>query len=685
MGRLLSILAVLVGLCVGALVWSGGGVVKRADFTFINRGNIYTLDLNQMSYMQDFRMTYAIREGLYSPHPETFQPIPAGAVRHETSADGLVWTFHLRPESKWSNGEPVTARDYVFSWRRMLEEPGEYTYLFYYIRNAEKYQNSYAAYRPIPLGELGMEAVGDHVLKVTLASPLTYMLDVLAFPPFYPRHEGSMLPFRTFTDADVMNVLDRYVYVAKDIAADAAGAEERFAKALELPADRRPEAKALQAFLAKARAVRDVAAASERQVLELLPDFAALRPLEGQKNKEAKAKLEQMLAGKMVKYSFRSEYTRPPASKGAPGVVTNGAFNLVRWDFKRRLILEKSATYWDRESVKCERIEQVENENKLSQFLQYEAGHVDWLAELDPDVAAELKAEGRSDLSISPAFGTAFLTFLCREKMPDGRKNPLADVRVRQALAMSIDKRFIVENVTRMGELPARTYLPADGTLPRFTFIPGPYDKTRGAAQRYSFTEVRAMAAAPPAHAGPGLPYDVAEARRLLAEAGYPDGRGFPVLPVLYNNDSTVRQRISEVLKSQWKEKLNITVEIDGIEGKIRSKRVSDKDYVIAPVGWFGDYPDVSTFTDKYRSTGLQNDSDWKSPEYDALLDEAAKEPDAEKRMRLLETAENMIDTQVPIVPLYYYVNTSVNRPHVLGVQANPRSMTIFKAVRVQR
>src|SRR3954463_1230367 len=121
MARVLIIPLALLGMLLGAIVWSGGGVEKRATFAFINRGDINTLDLNQMSYMQDFRLTYSIREGLYDLEPKTFKPIPAGAIGHELSDDKKVWTFHLRKECKWSNGDPVTSADYVFSWRRMLE------------------------------------------------------------------------------------------------------------------------------------------------------------------------------------------------------------------------------------------------------------------------------------------------------------------------------------------------------------------------------------------------------------------------------------------------------------------------------------------------------------------------------------------------------------------------------------
>jgi oligopeptide transport system substrate-binding protein len=392
------------------------------------------------------------------------------------------------------------------------------------------------------------------------------------------------------------------------------------------------------------------------------------------------------------KYMYRADYTRPRASPDKPvgpdnpGVVTNGPFELTRWDYKRRLLLKKSPSYWDRANVKCDTIEMVVSENVLNQFLLYEAKSVDWVAEVLGDLPAELKAKGRKDLRVSPAFGTFFITFLCRPNLPQsvgGGRNPLADVRVRQALAMATDKQFVVDNITRMGELPARTYLPPDGTLPDFRWLPGPYDKTRTAEQPYAPEEVRNLLAQPAADPGPGLPYNIEAARKLLAEAGYPDGRGFPPLPILFNTDSPVRNKIAEALKTQWRQALGIEVNLQAIEGKIFKERVSKKDYAIATVAWYGDYPDISTFTDKYKSDSLQNDSDWISPAFDDLLDQAAKEGDAPKRIKILSRAENMIDTEVPILPIYHYVNVSLNRDNVHGVEPNPRNLTIFKAVYV--
>jgi oligopeptide transport system substrate-binding protein len=590
--RLLSIPLAVIALLGAAIVWSGGGGVdrRRADFSFINRGDIYTLDLNQMSYMQDFRLTYGIREGLYSPDPTTFRPVPAGAVSHELSDDKRVWTFRLRPEARWSNGDPVTAHDYVFSWRRMLEDPGEYTYLFYYVKNAHAYEKAYVAGKPFDFATVGMRAVDDHTFRVELDDPVTYLLELLAFPPFYPRHERSMAPFRSEVTDDATGVTRAY---------------------------------------------------------------------------------------------YDAAYTRPPH------VVTNGPYVLTAWEYKVRLILEKSPTYWDRDSVHTERMEMVVNENALSQFLQYEAGVVDWVADVtNKDQAAELKKAGRTDLHTSPAFGTAFLTLLCRPNLPasvGGGKNPLADVRVRQALSMTIDRKFITEHVTRMGELPARTYLPPDGTLPEFRWLPGPYSPREGSPAAYAPEQLRDLLPDTTNPHGPGLPYDVERARALLAEAGFPNGRGFPTLPVLWNNDNPTRGKIAQALKDQWKQTLGIDVESQQIEGKVFKERVSKKDYAIATVAWYGDYPDASTFTDKYLSTSLQNDSDWQNPQFDALCAKAKKEGDPQKRGAILSEAEHLIDTEVPIIPVYHYVNVSLSKPYVEGVLPNPRNMTIFKGVRVRK
>ena len=177
------------------MIWSGGGVVRPADFTFINRGEIGTLDPKGMSWLQDIRVAYALWEGLYSLDPQTLDAIPGAADRVELSPDRKIYTFHIRDTARWSNGDPVVAGDFVFAWKRALEEPQDYTYLMFYIQGAQEYSDQFLAGKRPDFGKVGVEAVGARQLKVVLKHPVTFFPDLCAFPPFFPLHEPSMRPF----------------------------------------------------------------------------------------------------------------------------------------------------------------------------------------------------------------------------------------------------------------------------------------------------------------------------------------------------------------------------------------------------------------------------------------------------------------------------------------------------------
>src|SRR5207247_8204517 len=139
--------------------------------------------------------------------------------------------------------------------------------------------------------------------------------------------------------------------------------------------------------------------------------------------------------------------------------------------------------------------------------------------------------------------------------------------------------------------------------------------------------------------------------------------------PILYNTENKTREKIAQTLKEHWKRTLGIDVEVQGIEGKIFKERCTRKDYAIATVAWYGDYPDTSTFTDKYLSTSLQNDCDWQNKKFDDLCFQATKQAEQSKRVALLSQAENLIDIEVPIVPVYHYVNVCLSKDNVHGVQ----------------
>jgi oligopeptide transport system substrate-binding protein len=546
-----ALLLVLAGLA----LFSGGAREQRADFTFINRGETKTLDLNRISWAQDIRTAYILWEGLYTIDPvRTLQPVLGCAGKVDLSEDQTVYTFHIRPEAKWTNGDDVTAQDFVFSWRRMLEEPGDYTYLFFYIKGAEDYSKAYGKDpKSADFKTVGVEALDPKTLRVTLGNPVPYFPDITAFPPAFPLHEKSMAPFK------------------------------------------------------------EVDPATGRT-------------------------------------TYRQDFTRPP------NLVTNGPFRLDAWAFKRRLRFVKSEHYWERDRVRSNTIDQVSAEEPMAQFLMFYNGSVDWVADITigPEVAADLFEKGRTDLlNRGKGFGTYFYSVNCLPKLPDGRPNPFADVRVRQALSMAIDKEPLVKNITRLGEPVTTNYIPV------------------GVFEGYE--------------SPPGLPYDVKTAQQLLAEAGYPGGRNWPRMSLLYNTGAH-HADVAQIVRRQWQENLGIDLELEGVELKIFGERLHNKDYAIARASWIGDYMDPSTFTDKYVTNGGNNDSGWSNKDYDRLLVEAAQvATQPALRLKKLQEAEKILLREQPIIPMYHYVNADLRRKNVHGIKENPRNNVNFRDVYVER
>lgn len=554
MGRLLLIPIVLLAMLVASMFWSGRSEGEPADFVFFDRGDVRNLDPNRMSWMEDIRLGYGIFEGLYALDPQTLNAVPGTAGRIDISPDGTVYTFHIRPNAGWTNGDPVLAEDFVFAWKRMMDQPGDYTYLLDFIVGAKAYRAAVAEGKPADFSAVKIEVLDSRTLRVTLEHPVPYFLDICAFPPTFPLNRRSM---------------------------------ERF------------------------------------------------RKVDPQTGRE----------------TYDNSFVRPPH------FVTNGPYRLASWEFKKRVRLVANEHYWDRANVKSRVIDRlIIEDNKLGEFLRYETGVVDWLSDMDTNIAAELLARGRrnpllkrDDLKVFPAFGTYFYSFNCLPKFKDGRDNPFKDLRVRRAFALAVDKQPIVETITRMGERIADHYVPP-GSLPGYL---------------------------PPER---GLVHNPSEARRLLAEAGFPGGRGFPPLKLLFNTGSR-HGEVAQQIRRQWRDKLGVTLELEPVESAIFSERLHNQEYDIARASWFGDYRDVSTFADKFLANSDNNDAKWVNPEYDRLCYAAAREQDHAARMEMYRRAEQILLDEAPLIPIYYYVNTFMFRENVRGIPLDPRNMVVLKAV----
>lgn len=305
------------------------------------------------------------------------------------------------------------------------------------------------------------------------------------------------------------------------------------------------------------------------------------------------------------------DWTRPG------NLVGNGAYLLESWRLNDRIRLRKNPRYWNAEKVALESVDILPVSRANTAFNLYASGQADLMMDkglVPPALLPEIKK--RPDFHAAPFLGTYFLRF-------NAAKEPFRDPRVRRAFSLVVDKPSLVERITQAGELPAGGFVPP------------------GAGGYVSV---------------PGVPRDPVEARRLLSEAGFPGGKGFPLVTYLYS-EGEMNEAIAVELQGMWRRELGVNVQLLRQEWKVYLRSLSTLDYDIARSSWVGDYPDPNTFLDMFVTGGGNNRTGWGDADYDKLIAAAAAETDREKRFDLLRKAETiLVDTQMPVCPLYFYV-----------------------------
>ncbi|HMO86148.1 MAG TPA: peptide ABC transporter substrate-binding protein, partial [Lacipirellulaceae bacterium] len=276
----------------------------------------------------------------------------------------------------------------------------------------------------------------------------------------------------------------------------------------------------------------------------------------------------------------------------------------------------------------------------------YLTGEVDWIRDVPPAALRELLREEppRPDLNPQPVLFTYF--YLLNVTRP-----PLDDVRVRQALSLALDRREITEQLLGAGERDAYSIVPPG--------LPG-YD--------------------PPQCDG----FNPERAQRLLAEAGFPEGRGFPVFSILYNTHE-MHQAIAQLVRKQWQRHLGISVRTRNEEFATFLNTQRQLRFDISRRGWVGDYADPNTFLNMFVTDGEQNNTGWGHPEYDRLIAAAEREVDAEARLQILAEAERLLMEELPIIPVYFYVSKNLVKPHVRGFYNNLLDNHPVRAIWIDR
>ena len=304
--------------------------------------------------------------------------------------------------------------------------------------------------------------------------------------------------------------------------------------------------------------------------------------------------------------------------------VGNGPFKLKSWRRNDVIEMVRSPLYWDAATVKLNGINFYLIEDQDTQDRAFQAGQLHKTYELQLDKVPYYRLKRPEYLRIDPYEGVYF----CRLNV---ERKPLDNPKVQMALNLAVDREAIVKNIRRQNEQLATGFTP-----------PGMGD--------YQALKV--------------MTYDPDKARQLLAEAGYPDGKGFPKFNILINT-SKAHRTIAEAIQQMWKEELHIDVGIENQEWKVFLDTQNNMNYDITCSGWIGDFMDPVTFLDMWTTGNGNNDTHWSDPKYDELIHQAARTGDAKVRLDLLHQAEKLFLSKPPVVLVYWYTRGYLMQPSV--------------------
>ncbi len=516
--------AVLVALAAG-LAGCAPRTLEAAPATLriAQRNEPGDLDPARATLPDDFFIIRALGEGLVTPDPAGGEPQPAAAERWDVSPDGLVYTFHLRPGARWSNGELVTAQDFVDSYRRVLDPAtaAPKAGLFDLVRGAATFRRGESG----DFAGVGFRARDAATLEVTLARPAPHFLAYAASGPWIP-------------------VNPRVV----------------------------------------ARHGRD--------------------------------------------------WTRPG------NYVGNGPFTLTEWRPNQRIVVTKRADYRDAAAVGLDAIHFLGFDNGDAEERAFRAGQLDVTMAVPYTKLPGYTAPG-SPLQHAALHETRYLAF-------NTTRGPLADPRVRRALALAVDREAIVNRVLQGGLTAAYHFVP-----------PG----LGGHAPTSRLRE------------------DAGEARRLLAAAGFPGGQGFPRLELTGWTQTVVL----EAVQAMWKKELGIEVRIAVREARVHLASLRQGTYDIGFMTAIPDVADPANLLAELRSDSAANLPQWRDPTFDALLAEAEAAPTATARQSRLAAAEARVTAECPVAPLYYNARNYLLSPAVQGWREDAIWTRYYKGVTLRR
>ncbi len=602
---------------------------ERNILRYVNGDEPETLDPTISNGQPEARLYLALYQGLVEYDPRTLAPVPALAERWHINNDSSEFTFHLRNTGRWSNGDPIDANDFVYSFRRALakETASKNASMAFYLKYAQAYNSQRVFVRDSKTGEFLLAKDFDETLP---PEPLS------GSPIDAAKSEYQIDPKETTPDPD-----------------SAFHHQMHAPTRLTLPGDEKARNKRLDAD-AKLKA-----AVTGKEFVTVKAEDLGVEAVDKYTLRISLSQPAPFFLGLLAHQVFRIVPRKVVEQYGntwahAEHIVTCGPFKVKLWKPYDQLVLERDPMYWDTANVKLDEIYFYPILDNATVMNMYKVGELDAIynhAVPNPWVFIIKTKKDYMDK------GEAAIDYL----IINTTKFPLNNPKVRKAFNLSIDKEAYANW--------RRIVKPLNGFMPEGMF-PG-------------YPEVKPQ------------PFNPAEARRLLGEAGYPvsqNGDGsfscpkFPMDQVefVYNTQAQNRS-FAEWMQAQWKQNLGVTVGLRQMEWKTFLEAKEKLDFKGFMRGaWGADYMDPFTFLSLFY-TGGENGTGWEDPKYVQMLDEANRTLDAKKRYEMLSKAEAYMMEQQPIIPLDTPSVNFLKKPYVKGMYPNAASLYPWKYIYIER
>ena len=602
---------------------------------YVSGSEPQSLDPQVPTGQPEARVIMALFDGLVEYHPKSMEAIPAIAESWEVSDDGTEYLFHLRKNATFSNGAPITAGDFAYTFRRALspELAAENAYLAYYVKYAEPYNS----------GQSFLRDKNGHFLH---ESDLEAGANPAAEKPVAPDNFGP--------DTEVHRKLDEPIRVTVP-------SDEKSRNALF---EKDPKLKA-------AAAAMDLVAITGEDIgYEAVDDHTfrikLLQPAPYFLGLLAHQYFRVVHPPTVEK--FGAQWTKPE------NIVTSGAYRLQTHKPYDEIIAVKDPTYWDAANVHVDRIEFYPLDEQTTMLNLYKAGRVDaTYNHTVPSGWIENVKQYKDEYLLFPEAVIEYYAV-------NTTQAPMDNVKVRKAFALAVDREALAK--FRKTVKPLTDFTPV-GIFPRYE-----------AARKKVYGDFLAKDNISQEEWQKRI-FDGDKARQLLTEAGFPvqkQGNGWacPTFPfdkvnVVYNTSES-NKAVAEFLQAQWKQNLGITVPLNNMEWKTFLPTTKALEYTgFARRGWVADYMDPFTFLALFYSAKNDSSTGWHDPRYDKLLDDANKLTDPDERFEKLAEAEYMVMSQQVVIPLATAGTNWIKKPYVKGLYPNAGTVHAWKFVYIEQ